>query len=115
MNFPEKIKAVYDDEALRDHLTSTWVYVGGEGFYAVTCKQNVEKLPIVVAYSEAVKKRNVALQQLKGVAYGVSTLKALREALPELTKYMADEEKKVTPGLPVPANVFSDLKAVGLK
>lgn len=115
-NFATSVKVVYDNPATQNVLKTSWVYLGdGNGQTLITASQNYENLPIYVEYQEACKKRQAAIGSLRSVANGRTTLKQLQEALPELVKYMADEKKKPTPGLPVVANVYADLKALGLK
>lgn len=114
--WPKEVQAVYDDEALRGYLKTDWCYLGdGQGKNIVSGGLRYSETAVMATYEEARKKREDALAKLRGVAYGVSTLKALREALPDLVKYMADEAKPVTPGLPVVAGLYDDLKALGLK
>lgn len=114
--FPVEIQAVFDNEELRKYLKHEWVYLGnGNGQYLVHGGADWRETPEYVVFHEAREKRNAAMSKLRGVVYGVTTLKALREALPDLVKYMADEAKPVTPGLPVVAGLYDDLKALGLK
>lgn len=116
-SWPESVQKVYDDENTRSFLKNQWWYPGDgcAGTYIITGGKDYEECPSYATYDEARKKYNDATSKLRGIAYGCSTLKQLREALPDLVKYMADEAKPITPGLPVVAGLYDDLKALGLK
>lgn len=112
-------KAAFDDPGVCNYLTKDYFAYSAGGVnryaYIVSFGNPRDELPIMKEFVEASNKRSAILGSLRGVAYGVTTIKALKEALPELVKYMADEEKKPTPGLPVVANLYKDLQALGLK
>lgn len=51
--------------------------------------------------------------KLHGVAYGVTTRKALVEALPEFEKYLPKEDEKPSKSLPALANLVADFTKAG--
>lgn len=51
--------------------------------------------------------------RLRGIAYGVTTRKALAEALPEFEKYLPAEEPRATRNLPAIANLVSEFTKAG--
>lgn len=57
--------------------------------------------------------RNELERKLRGVAYGVTTRKALADALPEFTKYLPADEVAAARSLPVVANVVADFVKAG--
>lgn len=116
--FSESIKTVYNNEDDRKDLNTSRVCIdGGRGEYLVTGRWDYKELPVYIAYRDACQKRSDVISKLRGVARGCNTLKQLQEALPDLpdlVKYMTDDYKKPTPGLPVVSNLYDDLKALGL-
>ena len=115
-NFHPLIKAVFDNEETRKHLSSSYYHVAGSnGNYLKCCGQNVDKLPNVVAANNAVEARQKAMQQLRAVADGCTNLKQLQESLPELIKYMVSEEKPTPVNLPAITGTVDALKSLGWK
>lgn len=115
-NFHPLIKAVFDDETLRQHLDSSYYYVNGVGGRnLVTCGQEYEKMPTYVAWLHARDAYNKSRSQLRAVADGCTNLKQLQESLPELIKYMVSEEKPTPVNLPAITGTVDALKALGWK
>lgn len=113
-NFHPLVKAVFDNEELREHLNESYYYVNGVGGrYLRTCGQKYEKMPTYVAWLTARQAYNKSMSQLRAVADGCTNLKQLQESLPELIKYMVSEEKPVN--LPAITGTVDALKALGWK
>jgi len=115
-NFHPLIKAVFDNEETRKHLSNTYYHVTGEGGGYLKCVgQDYENLPIVTSVNEAFKARHQAMGQLRAVADGCTNLKQLQESLPELVKYMVSEAKPTPVNLPAITGTVDALKALGWK
>jgi len=115
-NFHPLIKAVFDNEETRNHLSSSYYYVSGTGGgYLKTCGQTYEKLPTYVAWLNAKDAYDKSMSQLRAVADGCTNLKQLQASLPELIKYMVSEEKPTPVNLPAITGTVDALKALGWK
>lgn len=115
-NFHPLIKAVFDNEETRKHLSSRYYHVvGSNGNYVKCCGQDVDKLPNVVTANNAFEARQKAMQQLRAVADGCTNLKQLQESLPELIKYMVSEDKPTPVNLPAITGTVDALKSLGWK
>ena len=64
---------------------------------------------------EQKKKIDELESTIRGIVGGCSTLKQLREALPEFAKYMPTEQEPLSKCLPALANVVADFQAAGFK
>lgn len=62
---------------------------------------------------EQAKKRNDIRGKLRQVAYGCTTLKQLKEQLPELVAYMPSEGAPAVKNLPAVMDVVADMKSLG--
>ena len=71
-------------------------------------------LKIIKPWNDKYLARHSAEKKLFSSITGITTLKLLQEALPELVKYMPSEDAK-TKNLPALNNVFEDLVKVGLR
>ena len=111
---PPKVRALYKDEEARKALIHTNKYFSGHGYISVVLG-NVKIDDILKPFNDATTARLEVLDKIRGVAYGCTTLKQLQEALPELVKHMPTEDGPSKTGLPVPAGIMNDLKAVGFK
>jgi len=69
---------------------------------------------VIEPFLQPRKERNALFSSIKGIAYGCSTLRQLKEALPELEKYMPKEDAP-TRNLPAVANVVADMVKLGWK
>jgi hypothetical protein len=68
----------------------------------------------LLAKHEAQRSQRGALEsKVRGVAYGMTTRKALAEALPEFEKYLPPDEAAAIRTLPVVANVVADFVKAG--
>ena len=109
-----KARAMYKDEEARKSLKTANKYFNGFGH--VTIVVGDSKLDdILKPFNDATNARAEVLTKVRSVAYGCTTLKQLKEALPQLVKHMPSEQGSVQTGLPVPAGIMDDLKAVGFK
>ena len=68
---------------------------------------------LLEAHKQQRQTRNDLQAKLHGVAYGVTTRKALVEALPEFEKYLPKEEDKPSRSLPAIANLVADFTKAG--
>lgn len=109
-----RLKIIYDDEKLRDQLQRSWVYLEETRGYICPLGVNWEELPAVINYREKLQKRREAIDKLRRATYACKTLKELREALPDLTDYMPDEDKPAKISVPMVVGVVEDLTAAGL-
>ena len=115
-NFHPLVKAVFDDESLRDQLVGSYYHVSGVGGkYLKTCNQSYDKVPIYLAYIAAQEAYNLSKTQLRAVAEGCTNLKQLQESLPELIKYMVSEDKPTPVNLPAITGTVDALKSLGWK
>jgi hypothetical protein len=80
----------------------------------------LERLPawealnaLATQYSAQRDKRSTLEQKIRGVAYSVTTRKALVAALPEFEKYLPADEEKAIRTLPVVQNVVADFVKAG--
>jgi hypothetical protein len=109
-----RLKIIYDDEKLREQLQKSWVYLEEIHGYIFSFGVDWEEFPAVINYREKLQKRRDAIDKLRRAAYGCKTLKELREALPDLTDYMPDENKPAKISVPMVVDVVKDLTAAGL-
>lgn len=67
-------------------------------------------------YNKEQERIKEATRKLRGIAYSCSTLKKLKEALPELVKFMPEETtgQKYLPVSPVIGEVVSELLSLGV-
>lgn len=117
---PPKVRAIYNDKALRHFVKSDWCRVGpdrqhvpsgGDYIASESARAKVEELS---ALKNAQDERNSDLRnKLRGCAYACSTRKALLDMLPEFEKYMPSDEAAACRTLPVVANVVSDFVKAG--
>lgn len=111
--------------AIIDWLNNAYVYMPGclSNFYTpgmADINQKAKDDPRIKDKLDALEslKREQSKQygdleaKLRGVAYACTTLKALKEALPEFEKYMP-EEQQTTRNLPAVANVVADFVKAG--
>lgn len=64
-------------------------------------------------YEAQQSQRSALESKVRGVAYGMTTRKALADALPEFAKYLPADEAAAIRSLPVIANVVSDFVKAG--
>ena len=118
---PAKLKAVWDDEALRDCVGTHWMRI-------VDCMSVT--VPYYPSYDDALKsvketcealhklhheqldKRCDLKATLYGVVRGKTTTKALIEALPQFEKYVP-KDPQVSRNVPALANVLEAFAAAG--
>ena len=108
---PPKVRNIFKDETLRKHLRHEGIYAGSMRHYV--CTGNLSESEIMKDYHAHIDERNKMRSKLRAMAYGCSTLKQLKEAAPDLTKYMPSETGKVTAGVPMIINVMEDLTKLG--
>lgn len=119
---PAKLRAVWNDEELREHLRTSWVRI-------TDCVTG--DLPSFPGCTEAIETQRTALEALHAqhhaqgatrddlrrkihaVAYSVTTRKALAQALPEFEKYLPPDEAAANRSLPVVANVVAEFVKAG--
>lgn len=112
-----KVKAVYSNEETRKALRTKYYAPNGSGYdqRGNVFVGDVELDDVLAEYNAAVAARSVAKRKVHDLAYSCNTLKQLKEAAPELVKYMPDEKTGVTAGVPAVVGVLSALKAAGFK
>jgi hypothetical protein len=123
---PLKIKAVYADITLRSYLDTQWVssncrsddlYFSTSVYaptgYAVSDELWKRMKPLLAAREKQSDTRSELSRKLDAVVRGISTVKALRAALPEFEKYAPAEEAPPSRSLPVVANVVADFVNAG--
>lgn len=76
-------------------------------------EQTKELGVLLEAHKQQRQTRNDLQSKLHSVAYGVTTRKALAEALPEFEKYLPKEEDKPSRSLPAIANLVADFTKAG--
>lgn len=110
-----KLRAVWEDDKLRGCLQKTHVHRASDhGHYTkYVFLGDVKEEDLIGHLIAAADARSNAITKVRQVAYACTTLKALKDQLPELEKYMPDEQGRVTKNVPVVLNVVEDLKKVG--
>lgn len=122
---PAKVRALLKDKECERYVH--FEYRSFTGLYRnqhVPCSRFREdfKLPpevqtqirALIDKSEAQgRQRNDLERKLRGVAYGVTTRKALADALPEFVKYLPADEQAAARSLPVVANVVAEFVKAG--
>lgn len=109
------IRAVYDNENLRPALqtSSYYKYDGYDGRGQVIIG-NVKLDDVLKPWHDHYTKVNETIGKIRAAAYSATTLKQLREVLPDLVEYMPDETgKPATKGVPMVVSVKEDLKELG--
>lgn len=120
-DMPPKVRAVYDDKAIRDFIETHHHYFDECGSGMCLPQPTSWKISSA-AHTELKQLRKLQLKQgeqrdaleakLKGIAYGATTRKALVAALPEFEKYLPTEVE-TSRNLPVIANVIADFMKAG--
>lgn len=119
---PPKVRAVWDDKKARGYLTTAHSYAGRVGatvpyYCRHTESADDERARAAAAHLCEARKaqletRTALRSSLHGVAYSVTTRKALAEKLPEFEKYLPPEAETST-NLPALANVLTDFIKAG--
>lgn len=107
-----RIKGIYKDEALRNALRAETVFVAGNSYYGLIAG-NADITIVLKDVNEAADARVAMRKKLGAISSGCSTLKQLKERLPELHKHMPSDEPGVTAGVPMVIDLMSDLKKLG--
>jgi hypothetical protein len=95
-------------------LRSKSTYDISERECAVLIVGDVDYDEVLKPFVEAKEKRKATLNQLEAIIESCSTLKQLRERLPEFESYFP-VEGVATPNLPAVANLVADLVKLGWK
>lgn len=124
-SLPASIQALANDPALSRYLNLKWAYwlnvsaylpcADGESIdlsNVFTPEEKLELVRLKDAELAQEKQSGELRSMLHGVAYGVTTRKALAEALPEFAKYLPAEQVK-TGNLPALANVVAAFVQAG--
>ena len=109
-----KVRSIYKDEELRKSLVSHQKYFTSDGYHRVVLG-NVAQEDVFGPHEAAIKARDDAMYMVKSVAYGCTTLKQLREQLPDLVAHMPTEDGAKITNLPATTGVMDALKAAGFK
>ena len=97
-----------------DDIDSMCVYGPEKKECQIASPATWKKIEAISAKAKEQKQQRDGLEsRLRGVAYGVTTRKALAEALPEFEKYLPVDEPAAMRGLPVVANVVTDFVKAG--
>lgn len=115
-----KVRAVYDDKTTRDFIETHHHYFDECGGMYLPQLKSWVIAPVVHAELKRLRKlqleqeaqRDSLQSKLKGIAYGVTTRKALATALPEFEKYLP-AEIETSRNLPIVANVITDFMKAG--
>jgi hypothetical protein len=118
---PPKVRAIYNDKALRQHLNHEYAYRYHGNFNIPTTDRNFRLSDAAKSIYDKTKEANDAQQtrraelrsKLKSCAYAVATREALVKLLPEFEKYLPADEEKAIRTLPVVANVVADFVKAG--
>lgn len=120
---PAKVQAVWKDPDLKHHLETTYIHFRFAGVSlqipgAVgdgAARKHVEEAcaPLTNKAIAQTKAHDELERRLRAVAYGVTTRKALADALPEFVKYLPADEPAAIRTLPAIANVVSDFVKAG--
>ena len=111
---PPKLKAVYNDENLRKALKSSY-YCRHES-YDQRGDIYVGALNLSDVLEDLEKKNNArldAISKVKTAAYACSTLKQLKDMLPELTDYMPSDDAPSKKAVPAVVGVVAALTECG--
>lgn len=120
-SYPAPVKAIYDDEKLREYLGTVYVYMPGDllNFYGPnTLDPDMHKNEEMKVLSGEKRKQAIAREELRReVAAAInacSTLKQAQERLPEFAKYLpAARDGSGLANLPAVANVVTKLTQAG--
>lgn len=118
---PPKVRALWNDKALRDYVATSYRHqhrtfsamVPGRSDTKLSAETLVKLDELSSEFAEQKKRISNLRSQLHGVAYSVSTRKALADALPEFAKYLPADERAANRSLPVIANVVASFVAAG--
>ncbi|TXH52276.1 MAG: hypothetical protein E6Q97_16370 [Desulfurellales bacterium] len=128
---PEDVRAIWFRTDLRQYLdyrdrpyyrrdalgsTTTYYIAFGcsDGPGSEPCKEACKRADALLAKAVAAdKSRDELKTKLRGVAYGCTTVAALRLALPEFEKYMPEKPAKPERSLPVVTGVYAAFRAAG--
>lgn len=110
-----KLRTVWEDEKLRGALQKYHVSNASDhGHYnKYVFLGDVKEEDLIGHLIKAAEERANAINKVRQVAYACTTLKALKEQLPELERYMPDEKGRATRNVPMVLNVIEDLKKAG--
>ena len=123
---PDSVKKVWKDENARQFLKECYssfdsvsIAHPGKKEYRhemKLSKQAQTKVDKLIEEMNIVRKNRKELsKKLEGIAYGCTTLKQLRDLLPEFVKYMPEGDKPLSANLPMVTNVVSDFVKAGWK
>lgn len=121
---PPKVRAVWDDPALRAWVNTNWTVRGSMSVTVpspgrmdpdASLTPKVEaKVADLLELRDAQKAQRCGLQQkLKGCAYAATTRKALVDMLPEFERYLPADKPAANRSLPVVANVVAEFTNAG--
>lgn len=116
---PPKVRAIYNDEATKPYVHTTYAYrLGGFSVPSAGSYEASESVRVEYARIEGLAKsqndaRNELCGKLNGCAASVTTRKALAELLPEFEKYLPVDEPAAIRTLPVVQNVVADFVKAG--
>lgn len=121
---PPKVAATWKDPALKVFINTSYANVAGQsvhiprpesGFENWRTEVETDTAVLALAEKHTAQKQHLADLESKvhSVAYGVTTRKALADALPEFAKYLPPDEAAAIRSLPVVANVVADFVKAG--
>lgn len=121
---PASVRRVWNDAATRDYIQTGYANMGKVGIAVPSVdryeakyspsektKHAVDRLLVEQSVSEAERKK--LRDNLKAVAYSVTTRKALADALPEFEKYLPADDAAALRTVPAIANVMADFVKAG--
>lgn len=120
---PKEVQTLWNDPNTRGWLEKRTVHEYGFAMYMPTVDWSTPEVPTaedgkVLAKIAALNKAQDEVlknlrTKLEGVAAACTTIKALREALPEFVKYAPEDTPKAVRSLPVVQNVVADFVKAG--
>lgn len=119
---PKEVRAIWDNPQTSRWINDRTVHICGNSVRIprfgyddlnLTEKGQAAVKAVEAEYLAQKSSRADLRTRLKGVAYSCTTLKALKEALPEFEKYMPADVEAPSRMVPVIANVVADFVKAG--
>ena len=122
-----KLPKVLQDKSIQHYLESKFIYIDGVrcmGRFQIRNKEyepsdeiKIKVNELHILFESQRDKRETAKQQLRAMIYGVTTLKAAKEVLPDsLHLYLPIEQEKLSNSFAlVTTELMNNLKEMGLK
>jgi hypothetical protein len=107
---PEKIRKLWDDKSTRSWIKTE--YCQGFNYLPTNGVNHPELKAILLRHQAAEKARKTLREHVRNVVYQFSTAKQMRDAIPDLDRYIPEETQKAKM-LPAITGLIDELTKAG--